>query len=156
MTLSVAGEVRLLLIGRDNARLLDSEHQPGAEKRRMRVYFLMQLSLTFTGTNQRGIEKKRHITLHFYNKFETKHQETLSAPAKLIPIKAPGSVPAVLLPQIAQGITRFMKHSKVKYPININMQRNQLFYQFSAFSLSPIQGGLIAMFVSLEGLLCVC
>lgn len=79
--------------------------------------------------------------MHFYNKFETKHWETLSAPAKLIPIKASGSVPAVLLPQIAQSITRFMKHSKVKYPININMEWNQLFYQFSACFLSFIWGG---------------
>lgn len=42
-------------------------------------------------------------------------------PPKLIPIKASGRVPAVLLPQIALNITGFMKHSKVKYPININM-----------------------------------
>lgn len=82
--------------------------------------FLTQLSLTFTGTSQRRIENKWHIILHFYNKFETKHWETLSAPAKLIPIKPSGRVPAVLLPQIAWSITRFMKHSKVKYPININ------------------------------------
>ena len=81
----------------------------------------MQLNLTFTGINQRGIKNKWHIILHFYNKLETKHWATVSAPAKLIPIKVSGSVPAVLLPQIAQSITRFMKHSKVKYLININM-----------------------------------
>lgn len=103
----------------------------------------MQLSLTFTGINQRGAAKKWHIILHFYNKFETKHQETLSGPAKLIPIKAPGNVPAVLLLQIAQSITRFMRHSKVKYPININMYRNQLFTQFSTSFLSSIEGRLI-------------
>lgn len=36
-----------------------------------------------------------------------------------------------------------MRHSKVKYPINITMYRNQLFSQFSTCFLSSIEGGLI-------------
>lgn len=46
-----------------------------------------------------------HIIFCFYIICGTKYKLYLSATVKMIPIKASGSIPAVLVPQIAQSIT---------------------------------------------------
>lgn len=50
-------------------------------------------------------EQSFHIILRFYIISGTKYKLYLSATVKMIPIKASGSIPAVLVPQIAQSIT---------------------------------------------------